>query len=105
MNVHPGMFLGAHGDSMHPTIAQDMSRFDMGTTAFNNLFSDFSTPSSVSQLPVPDLRGPDMNFYLSPNYPMYPSQPPNQNNPGFEQHHPAPVLDATWQSFVEQLGF
>jgi hypothetical protein len=105
VNTQPDVFLDVHGDSMHPTIAQDMTRFDMGTAGFNNPFFDFSTPSSVSQLPVPDLRGPDINFYLAPTYPMYPSQPPSQSLAGFEQHQPAPVLDATWQSFVEQLGF
>ena len=102
VNIQP-VFLDVQGNTMHPTIAQDMNRFDMGTAAFNNMFFDFSTPS-VSQPPVPDSRGPDIDFYLTPNYPMYP-QPPSQNIAGFEQHQPAPVLDATWQSFVEQLGF
>jgi hypothetical protein len=105
VDIEPDVFSHVDGDRMHPTIAQDMNRFDMGTAAFGDLFLDFSTPSSVPQLPVPDLQGSDVNFYLTPPFQMYPSPPTSQHIAGFEQHQPAPVLDATWQSFVEQLGF
>jgi len=90
----------ANSNSMHPTIVQDIKSFDMGVSAFNDFLLDFPTVSSVSQLSVPDLRSPDISSYTMPNYSMC------HTNAGFEQHLPAPpVLDATWQSFVEQLGF
>lgn len=97
-------FSYASSDSMHPTIAQDMNRFDMGNTTLNsNLFLDFSGPPSMSQVHLPDLRGPD--FYPTPSYQMYQPTPTSQSLASYEQHQSAPVLDATWQSFVEQLGF
>jgi hypothetical protein len=105
VGIEPDFSSNTNNDSMHPTIAQDMSRFDMDAATFNNLFLDFSSPSSASQLPVPDLRGSDINFYLTQNYSMYQPPPTSHNIAGVEQPQPAPVLDATWQSFVEQLGF
>ncbi|KAF8218975.1 hypothetical protein L208DRAFT_1345035 [Tricholoma matsutake] len=98
--IEPHFFSNANSDSMHPTIAQDMSRFDMDAAPSNNLFLDFSAPAAMS-----GLRSPDISLYLTPNYQAY--QPPaaSHNITGVEPHQPAPVLDATWQSFVEQLGF
>jgi hypothetical protein len=105
VRIERGFSSNASSDGMHPTIAQDITRFDMDAASFNNLFLDFSAPSSTSQLPVPDLRASDINFYLTPGYQIYQPHAMSHNIAGAEQHQPAPVLDATWQSFVEQLGF
>jgi hypothetical protein len=90
---------------MHPTIAQDLRSFEMDTAAFNNVFLDFPAAASPTpQHPIPELRGSDLGFYSTPNYGTY--QPlSTHTTTGLEHHQPAPVLDATWQSFVEQLGF
>ncbi|KAF5384815.1 hypothetical protein D9615_000960 [Tricholomella constricta] len=98
-------FSDAQVDNMHPTLAQDMRSFDGGAPTFNHFFDSPAAPYLPS---MPDLNAAhDTNFYLSAEYQPYhhhhqPPPPPPPQAP-FEQA--APILDATWQSFVEQLGF
>jgi len=88
---------------IHPTIMQDMKTFeDLGMQYipdFDHIF-DFPTASDM-----PDIQLHDSNLY---------TQEPFNSQPlgNFQMAPPAagycpgpPVLDATWQSFVEQLGF
>jgi len=90
---------------MHPTLAQDVRSFDEGppTFTFSNLF-DFPAPGPpvISQQPLHDIQQTvsDTTSFYPTDFQPYQPQP---HHPAFEQA--APVLDATWQSFVEQLGF
>lgn len=105
-------------DTMHPTIAHDMRSFDMGAPTFSNFF-DFPA-THHSQSAVPEIQVPDHNFYPEANFhPYQPQLPPppltqsqnhshshgqgNGHTHMFDQS--PPILDSTWQSFVEQLGF
>jgi hypothetical protein len=104
LGIAPDFFQETNNNSMHPTIAQDMRSFDMDAAAFNNVFLDFPAAASPTpHHPIPDLRGSDISFYSTPNYGTYPLAA--HTTAGLEHPQPAPVLDATWQSFVEQLGF
>lgn len=70
---------------MHPTIVEDMRAF--GASALN----DFEFPHELDFTAISDYGSaaqPTQMFGFATN--------PNTQ---------APVLDATWQSFVEQLGF
>lgn len=102
-------FSDVNVDSMHPTLAQDMRSFDMGAPTFNNLF-DFPTVP-ITQSPVLDMHSHDANFYPISGYQAFqhqhqqPQQQQQQQPPAAQFEQPAPILDATWQSFVEQLGF
>ncbi|KAF8079273.1 fungal-specific transcription factor domain-containing protein [Lyophyllum atratum] len=90
-------------DTMHPTLAQDMRSFDVGDTMFSNFNDLFDFPAATpipQQPPLAELHGNDTSFYPTSGFQTYHHQP--QQAP-FEQA--APILDATWQSFVEQLGF
>ena len=58
--------------------------------------------------PMPDFAGyPDQQFYgaMPMDIPGSAQQQEHQVPPVGVQSMPMPVLDATWQSFVEQLGF
>ncbi|KAG6840746.1 hypothetical protein C0991_004655 [Blastosporella zonata] len=85
---------------MHPTLADDMRCFDVGTPAYGG-FSDFPAtgPQPVSQ-PAHDDHITDPSFYTPTEYQTY--QPQHHHSPFLQT---APILDATWQTFAEQLGF
>ncbi|KAJ7726359.1 fungal-specific transcription factor domain-containing protein [Mycena metata] len=90
-----------NNEPMHPTIAQDMRSFDLGEPSqFYDAMLDADmtgiqfTADSVFTVPPPGAYA-------------YSGSPAT----GFQNPTPAtfggspPMLDATWQSFVEQLGF
>lgn len=103
-----------YAEDMHPRILRDLQMFDdfdfssfgldptvPQSTVRSNLF-DFSTPMSFEsgQEAMPDLQfnsGSNNDFYSgqTAGTHVYPELFP----PG------PPVVDTTWQSFVEQLGF
>ncbi|GLB43693.1 putative fungal specific transcription factor [Lyophyllum shimeji] len=99
-------FSAANVNHMHPTLAQDMRSFDVGAPAFNIVDNLFDYPASTTppvvpqQPPIPDLSAADASFFSTSAFHTYHPQPPTAS---FEQA--APILDSTWQSFVEQLGF
>ncbi|KAG5638503.1 hypothetical protein H0H81_012308 [Sphagnurus paluster] len=102
----PGAYFSdAQVSQLHPTLARDMRTFDV------DFFLDIPTVHGGSedgrngnaQLHVPDVRGADSGFYLPTNdFQMYQNHPPPPNPP---HEQVAPMLDSTWHSFVEQLGF
>ncbi|KAJ7696746.1 fungal-specific transcription factor domain-containing protein [Mycena rosella] len=91
---------GTNSEAMHPTIAQDMRSFDLGEPSqFYDTFPEadmtgiqFTTGDSVFSSPSGGGYG-------------YSPPPTFQNPPAGFASGPPPMLDATWQSFVEQLGF
>ncbi|KAH8099453.1 fungal-specific transcription factor domain-containing protein [Cristinia sonorae] len=111
-------------DAIHPTIMQDMRTFE-GVGDFQSVF----TPPLTGTLDIPHVFGGDHpmqqqpspqtnptppstfeafpDMYLSnPDLFSVPAPPPSTYTDGTSPMnvHP-PVLDATWQSFIEQLGF
>lgn len=101
---------------MHPTIAQDMRDIDIG-----HLVHNFFDPPTTELLQTTDEQQmQDVHFAES----LFNQQPTMSAFSGMgngsggqhtqqQQQQPspvgfgtgAPILDATWQSFVEQLGF
>ncbi|KAJ7842233.1 fungal-specific transcription factor domain-containing protein [Mycena olivaceomarginata] len=84
-------------ETMHPTIAQDMRSFDLGE------------PSQFyGAFPEADMAGiqftGDSIFSIQASGYGYSPTPTFQSAPAGFATGP-PMLDATWQSFVEQLGF
>jgi hypothetical protein len=84
-------------ETMHPTIAQDMRSFDLGE------------PSQFyGAFPEADMAGiqftGDSIFSIQAGGYGYSPTPTFQSAPAGFATGP-PMLDATWQSFVEQLGF
>ncbi|KAJ7729104.1 fungal-specific transcription factor domain-containing protein [Mycena maculata] len=87
------------GETMHPTIAQDMRSFDLGEPSqFYDTFPDAADMAGI-QFTGDSIFGPQTGGYgFSP--------PPAFQTPSASLTAGAPpMLDATWQSFVEQLGF
>lgn len=88
-------------ENIHPTIMQDMKTFeDLGMQYIPNFCHIFD---SLSQ-DLPDIQFSDSHLFTREPHPQplgnFQMAPPVGGfSPG------APVLDATWQSFVEQLGF
>jgi hypothetical protein len=119
--IAPDYFPEVNVDTMHPTIAQDMRSFDTGAPTFNaptfnNLF-DF--PAAHQRQPeMADIQVAENHYYSTSSYQPFQAPPPppshgqsqNQSHGQNNGHshmfdQPAPILDSTWQSFVEQLGF
>lgn len=81
-----------------------MRTFDLGGPVFDNVF-DF--PSEPLPNPMPDIQFTDNifsgqsvgNLQMGGYHVPITEYTSTSSSPG------APVLDATWQSFVEQLGF
>ncbi|RDB24336.1 putative transcriptional regulatory protein C1F7.11c [Hypsizygus marmoreus] len=94
-------FSEANTGYMHPTLAHDMRSFDTGGPTFNDFFDFPAAPVAQHQQPAPDPQTHGLNLYGGGNYQMYQQQPP----PLVQFEQAAPILDSTWQSFVEQLGF
>ncbi|KAG6871936.1 hypothetical protein C0995_014718 [Termitomyces sp. Mi166 len=93
----------AQVDSLHPTLVQAMRNFDARSPSFDWFF-DFPTtgapqPQPVLQPPMPEVQMSDPNFY-TPDY--HGSQPQSHHSPFLQT---VSVLDASWQTFAEQLGF
>ncbi|KAG5644101.1 hypothetical protein DXG03_009120 [Asterophora parasitica] len=92
-------FTDAQVNNMHPTLAHDMRSFDGGALTSNS-FEFFDSPTTQRYPSImPDIHP----SYVAENYPTYQPHQPMSNPIPFEQA--APILNATWQSFVEQLGF
>ncbi|KAH9950983.1 fungal-specific transcription factor domain-containing protein [Amylocystis lapponica] len=93
------MTLPVPADFIHPTIMQDLRAFDGVDATFDFDQFNFDLPtdlqSHASQV-APDVI--DEMFRSQPAFANYP-EVETVPAPGL------PVLDATWQSFVEQLGF
>ncbi|KAJ7157332.1 fungal-specific transcription factor domain-containing protein [Mycena filopes] len=99
---------GSGPDPMHPTIAQDMRSFDLGEpSAFYDTFPDDADMAGIQ------FHGDSVFSSLGPGvYGHGFGSSSASAAPGGYQHQQAgfgsgggPMLDATWQSFVEQLGF
>jgi hypothetical protein len=63
----------------------------------------FDLPSSLPPQAMPDIQFPDPSIFGTESTDIFNSYFVVGNN-NYYQPGP-PVLDATWQSFVEQLGF
>lgn len=104
-------------DNIHPRIVQDMKAFEnFDMTSYNlqteggEFLFDFPPVPSAASFPqaMPDIQYQDASIYGNDLF----IQPPVS---GYQQIGQAPatngfspgppVLDTTWQSFVEQLGF
>jgi hypothetical protein len=72
---------------MHPTIAQDMMDFDMGSLTFDDFSDDVLTASALSSI---QLVG---NYYMG-GLPL---------GNGYEKH--IPISNMSWQHVAEQFGF
>ncbi|KAJ6541643.1 fungal-specific transcription factor domain-containing protein [Mycena capillaripes] len=85
-------------ETMHPTIAQDMRSFDLGEP------SQFYDTFPEADMAGIQFTGDSIFSIQTGGYGYSPT--PTFHNPaaGFAGGSP-PMLDATWQSFVEQLGF
>jgi hypothetical protein len=102
-------------DNIHPRIVQDMKAFDgFDMSSFNHqttidefLFDFPPEPTAFPQV-MPDIQYQDASIYGGDLFNPLPTGGTQQmilppTTTGFS---PGPaVLDATWQSFVEQLGF
>ncbi|KAG6856115.1 hypothetical protein H0H87_007329 [Tephrocybe sp. NHM501043] len=97
---------------MHPALAEDMRCFEVGSPIYSGFF-DFPASvgsqqpphshSNAAQQPTPPMQEvhmDDPNFYNSAEYQNYQPQP--HHSPFLQT---APILDATWQTFADQLGF
>ena len=111
-------------DSIHPTIMHDMRTFEgvgdfqsvfqppiTGTLDITQVFGDHQMQQQSPQ-PIPTVQPPFESFpdvYLSSEEMFSVPPPPSTfNTDGTTtdiMNVPPPVLDATWQSFIEQLGF
>jgi hypothetical protein len=98
------MFTPEAIESLHPTIIQDLKTFDGLNTSnlppFHNIF-DFPT-GPLSQ-DIPDIQFPDTHEFGFGNDAFNSHSSHGFPHSGFTPG--PPVLDSTWQSFVEQLGF
>jgi hypothetical protein len=94
-------------DNIHPRIIEDMKAFDGFDISFNTHARNFmfDLPPASSEFPqmMPDIQYQDSNIYGGETTNSLQHIVP----PSIMHGNPAgpPVLDATWQSFVEQLGF
>ncbi|KAK0501025.1 fungal-specific transcription factor domain-containing protein [Armillaria luteobubalina] len=91
--------------NVHPVIAEDMRNLNVGGFHLNL----FDNPAEVLPTEV-SFTGDSYGFFAqqSPSLGEFTGaptiQPPSQHS-AFGFAAAAPMLDATWQSFVEQLGF
>ncbi|KAK7063598.1 Zn(2)-C6 fungal-type domain-containing protein [Favolaschia claudopus] len=93
-------------DPMHPTIAQDMHRFDLGEPSqFYDAFPDAADMAGIQFTGDSIFSVPTGGYgFTSPTPPAFgTSAGTGTAGAGFPGG--TPMLDATWQSFVEQLGF
>ena len=101
-------------DNIHPRIVQDMKAFDgfdmtpYRQTNMGEFLFDFPPDTSALPQVMPDIQYQDASIYGGDLFSQLPvggahqtKQPP-ANAPSYQSPL---VLDATWQSFVEQLGF
>lgn len=102
-------------DNLHPRIIQDMKAFDVefsnySLQAQSREFLFDSPPEPLASYPqaMPDIQYQDARIYggdLVYHQPVS-GYLHNTHRPAPYGFSPGPpVLDATWQSFVEQLGF
>ncbi|KAG6878489.1 hypothetical protein C0992_008003 [Termitomyces sp. T32_za158] len=92
----------AQVSNMHPTLVQAMRHFDARSPSFDWFFD---LPTTGTPQPQPVLRSlavetSDHNLYSSAEYHGF---QPQSHHSAFLQ--PAPILDATWHTLAEQLGF
>lgn len=106
LSDHPAAsFPSVTTENMHPTIAQDMRTFDLS----EHHFYDFPAHNFSGAEPNQSSSMNDIQFtesiFTAP-------QPVGSYNFQAGYHSPSmgfttapPMLDPTWQNFVEQLGF
>jgi hypothetical protein len=103
-------------DNLHPRIVQDMKAFDgfefpnnTNQTQGGEFLFDFPPEPELSYTrAMPDMQYQDASIYGGDLVYQQPVSGYLQNSqrPAAYGFSPGPpVLDATWQSFVEQLGF
>ncbi|KAF8650271.1 hypothetical protein AX16_005325 [Volvariella volvacea WC 439] len=87
---------------LHPTLVRDMRYFDPTTCVTGTPLYDTPAPQSQHaqdiQMHLPDFFG---SQHATSGFPTIYQQMQTPN----VSTTPAPVLDSTWQSFIEQLGF
>ncbi|KAJ7511773.1 fungal-specific transcription factor domain-containing protein [Mycena galericulata] len=88
-------------EPMHPTIAQDMRSFDLGEPS-----QFYDTYQDAVMTGIHNNYSGESVFSGAPagGYSFTPPPPFHTPSIGLAGS-PPPMLDATWQSFVEQLGF
>jgi hypothetical protein len=102
-------------DNIHPRIVQDMKAFDgfdMSSyphqTHIGEFMFDLPPESAAVPQVIPDIQYQDTSIYGGDLFSQLPISGSHQVRPPPAMIRPAhepPILDATWQSFVEQLGF
>jgi hypothetical protein len=102
-------------DNIHPRIVQDMKAFDgfdMSSyphqTHIGEFMFDLPPASAAAPQVIPDIQYQDTSIYGGDLFSQLPISGSHQVRPPPAMIRPAhepPILDATWQSFVEQLGF
>jgi len=95
-------------DNIHPRIIQDMKAFDgFDLSSYHHqaqtseFIFDLPPESATLSQVMPDIQYQDTSIYGSDLFSQLPASGSHQAKPA----HEPPFLDATWQSFVEQLGF
>ncbi|KAJ6617446.1 fungal-specific transcription factor domain-containing protein [Mycena sp. CBHHK59/15] len=101
--MRPSLFsdiAATSSETMHPTIAQDMRSFDLGEPS--QFFDAFQDAAGMTGIQFSD----NSIFSPQPGVPPFGYSPsPTFQSPSIGIAGAPPMLDATWQSFVEQLGF
>ncbi|KAF7347219.1 Zn(2)-C6 fungal-type domain-containing protein [Mycena venus] len=90
--------VATNSETMHPTIAQDMRSFDLGEP------SQFYDTFPEAEMAGIQFTG-DSIFSIQTGGYGYSPLPAFHSPPVGGYAGGPPMLDATWQSFVEQLGF
>lgn len=91
-------------NNVHPVIAEDMRNLNIGGFHLNL----FDNPAEVLPTEV-SFTGDSFGFFAQQSplgeFNGSPAMQPQPQHSAFGFAAAAPMLDATWQSFVEQLGF
>jgi len=90
-------------EHMHPTIAQDMRSFDLSENTYFDFPADAFTGAEQPQS-MTGIQYTESMFNAPQPMGSYNFQA-GYHSPSMGFNTAPPMLDATWQSFVEQLGF
>ncbi|KAK0209213.1 fungal-specific transcription factor domain-containing protein [Desarmillaria ectypa] len=95
-------------NNVHPVIAEDIRNFDAGGFHLNLFDNPAEVLTEVSftgdSFGFLAQQSPSLGEFTGTSAMRPPQPPPHHSAFGFAAAA-APMLDATWQSFVEQLGF